>query len=70
MLKLINLHSLSLMIFIYSILITNLSYPKKVSPNFGQQNSPGKLENSNYVVMSFMKDIGYPEFFEYEDIDK
>ncbi len=70
MFKLKNLHLLNLTIFIYSILVTNLSYPKKVSPNFGQQNSPGKLENSSYVIMSFMKDIGYPEFFEYEDIDK
>ena len=69
MVKLINLQSLSLTIFIYSILVTHLSYPKKVSPNSEHQNSPGKLENSIYVVMSFVKDIGCPKFFEYEDIE-
>ena len=70
MLKLIHLHLLSLIVFIYSILVINLSYPKTVSPNSEHQNSPIKLENSNYVVMSFLKDIGCRKFFEYEDIDK
>ena len=70
MFKFKNIHLLSLMIFIYSILVSNLSYPKKVSPNSEQKNSPGKLENSSYVVMSFMKDIGYPQFFKYEELDR
>ena len=68
MFKLKNLHYLT--IFIYSIIVTNLPHTKKNSLNFEQQNSPGKLENSSYLVISFMKDIGYPEFFEKEDIDK
>ena len=67
--KLNNIHLLSLIIFIFSNLTTNLSNPKKASPNSEQQNSPRILENSSYVIMSFMKDIGYQEFFEYEDID-
>ena len=65
-----NFHLICLTIFIYSILLTNLSHPKKVSVRSEVQKSPGKLENSSYVVMSFMKDIGYPEFFEYDDIYK
>ena len=55
MFKFKNLHFLTN--FIYSILVTNLPYTKKISLNFEQQNSPGILENSSYVVISFMKDI-------------
>ena len=47
MFELKKIHLLNLIIFIYSILLTNLSYPKNVSLNSGQQNSPGPRKTAN-----------------------
>jgi surface protein len=43
--------------------------PPKVSANSEVQWTPKKFKNSSYIVMTFMRDIGYPDFFEYENID-
>ena len=55
--------------FICSIPVTILSVPPKVSANSEVQWTPKKFKNSSYIVMTFMRDIGYPDFFEYENID-
>ena len=47
MFELKKMHLLHLTIFIYSILLANLSYPKNVSLNSKQQNSPGPRKTTN-----------------------
>ena len=64
MFKLINLHSLSLTIFIYSILVTNLSYPKKVSSTTQITSSLTELISEKVKDIRFSKsksNIKYPK---------
>ena len=56
-------------VFICSIPVNILSMPIEASVNYGVQWTQRKLKNLNYVVMTFISDIGYPEFFEVENID-
>ena len=69
MLKLKNLILIFSIVFLCSIPVTILSMPPKVSANSEVQWTPKKFKNSSYIVMTFMRDIGYPDFFEYENID-
>ena len=61
---------INLIIFIYFIPLTKLSNPKNNAIWSELRKTPIKLENQSYIVMTFMKDIGYQDFFEYKDIDK
>ena len=70
MLEIKNLILIISTIFICSIPVTILSKPQKVYASSEVQRTQINLKNSSYVIMTFMKDIGYQEFFEYENIDK
>ena len=61
---------LNLLFFINSIPVTKLTCLRniKVEPIFPKK--PDKLVNSSYIVMIFMKDIGYQDFFGYEYINE
>ena len=61
---------INLILLTFFIPLTKLSNPKSNAIWSESRKNPLATENKNYIVMTFMEDIGYQNFFEYEDIDK